>query len=54
MPKSGYKEEYELVQFTKYDKFWYNFYEPLQEFLSITVEAMCFFWHDSIHSYTLW
>jgi hypothetical protein len=40
------EEEYEVVEFTKTDSFWYEIYEPVSEFIrefaSIAVEAMWF------------
>ena len=35
-------EEYEVVEFTKTDRFWYEVYEPLHEVATILAEAMWF------------
>ena len=40
-------EEYEIVEFTTIDRFWYEIYNPFRELVSISVEATLFLLNQS-------
>ena len=40
-------EEYEIVEFTPIDRFWYDIYDPIRELVSISIEAMSFLLNQS-------
>ena len=41
--------EYEIIEFTEDDQFWYEFYDLLHDFSDIVIGAIWFFWQQQLY-----